>query len=138
MSLRRTFRSAARDALLASVDLPDLKHLSAWAKNIDRDALPAFTVSTPGEQSRFADKTTLERRATVVVQLMRAGGDDLEDGFDDDADAIEAAVWPALWEHAFLAELQVTEAKVSGEGEKRLSVLTLSFECMYYTDLPED
>lgn len=136
MSLRKTLRTAAKSAMVSAFSTAT--HLPAWAKSIDPDALPAYTITTATEQSGFADKDSLQRRADLVVQFMRAGGDAIEDQFDTDADAIEAAVWPALLGVAGLieAELTATEFRISGEGESRFAVLMLTFTCTYHTDLP--
>jgi len=139
VSARADFRAAARAAMAgAGGRLAGWTDLPAWADRVDTDALPAFTISTAIERSDMRDKDTLNRRADLVVQVARTGGDDVQDEFDLDADAIEAVVHPALWAvpAALLVELRETEFTIRGEGERRLAWLVLTFSCEYETDLP--
>lgn len=130
---RTTLRVAVRDGLAAAPALSGFTVLRAWGQNIDADALPALGVFIPRELVAVSDVSQQLRVPEIVVQVRRAGGDDLEDLLDADAAAIEPVV-EAILAAAGTGEhgLASTDIDISGEGKARVGKMNLMFRAGKY------
>lgn len=131
---RTDLRNAAWNALRVAVRMRDMVFIKAWAQGIDEETLPAWTVATPREQSGAAAKDTLRRDVMLSVIVKRTGGDDIEDQLDLDSAAIEAAVLPVILPLCLHAEIDQTDMKMQGQGERRVGVVEVRFACTLMTD----
>jgi hypothetical protein len=131
--LRTSLRVAVRDGLSGAAALSEFTVLRAWGQNIDTDALPALGVFIPRELIAGADVSQQLRVPEIVVQVRRAGGDDLEDLLDADAAAIEPVV-EAILAAAVSGEhgLASTDIDISGEGKSRVGKMNLMFRAGAY------
>lgn len=130
---RAEFRADVRTALLAAPRFAGFTLLSAWAQNIDAEALPVMAVATPREDKTLTGHTEAQRVTSVVVVIKRLGDDDLEDFLDDDSDAAEIAVLAALDGANQEAVLQSTETRLDGAGDRRVGTLTMTFRVTTWT-----
>lgn len=133
---RRAIRAAARAALAASAGLAGFTEISAWVQSVSVETLPAIGVAAPQERRDRTAQDIDQRDLTLVVVVKRAGAEDIEDVLDDDADAIEAALVPALRSPTRQVELSQTDIRVDGDGAQRVGTLTLSFIASYWVDDP--
>lgn len=133
---RQSIRAEARAALGASPHLAGFTEISAWAQSVDVGALPAWAVATPREVRDRVSQDRDQRDLTLAVVVKRVGASDIEDQMDVDADAIEAALVPALASNNRDCDLTQTETRVDGEGAKRVGTLTMAFAITYWVDDP--
>jgi hypothetical protein len=134
MTNRSEFRSIAKAALAADLRMQAIKQLSAWASNIAAEDLPVLGVVTP--QERISDNTfdTFERSTLLQVVVKRFGTDDMEDVLDEDAEAIEAAVFGALMAQGFNTRPEEVTITLNGEGEQRIGTVVVTFRVTYFKE----
>lgn len=131
---RSDLRAAARAALQQDARIGRMPMLKAWAQGVDEPTLPVVTVATPTEQSGRAAKDTVQRSVTLSVIVKRSGGETIEDELDLDAAAVEAAVLPAIAGLCADADIDRTEIRMQGDGERRIGIVDVRFACMIFTD----
>lgn len=133
---RKEIRQAARDALTVAPYFAGFTAISAWAQSVDVAALPALAVATPREGRNRDNQTVNQRDLTLALVIKRVGGTIIEDVLDDDADAAEAVIVPALRNDYRECELAISETRVDGDGAQRVGTLTMSFTVTYWVDDP--
>lgn len=131
---RQLVRAEAKAALVASAYLAGFTEISAWAQSVDVAALPAWAVATPREMRDRVAQTRDQRELTLAIVIKRVGAEDIEDQMDADADAIEAALMPALINDNRDCDLTQTETRVDGDGAQRVGTLTMAFTITYWVD----
>ncbi|WP_444668408.1 hypothetical protein [Cereibacter changlensis] len=124
---RAAFRALACAAIAADPRLQGLTQISAWAGNIDAEALPVFGVVTPQERVTPETLDSFERSTLLQVVLKRLGGDELEDRLDADADAIEPCVCLALLGAGYPCVPEDLTVTVNGDGAQRIGTLVMGF-----------
>lgn len=134
MNERSTFRRLAKAALTADARMQSVTQLSAWTGNISADSLPVLGVVTPQERVRDNTFETFERSALLQIVLKRLGADDLEDILDQDADAIEAAVFGALMAQGFNTRPEEVTITLNGEGEQRIGTVIVTLRVTYFKE----
>lgn len=137
-ALRKAARAALADAVdLAITAIPALagaRRISAWVQNIDPASLPAIGVATPAEERAVGAMNLDEVRVIGVVVVKRAGGDDLEDQLDDDAEALIGRLEAAMTAAGTDCDLRSSAMDVSGAGSPRIGTLTLTFDLALWAD----
>lgn len=134
---RAEYRAVTRDALSASERFQEFQEKSAWAQNIDPEALPIFGVATPRETSSREGGGTVHRVTTVLVALKRQGGDDLEDILDGDSLEVERILLGVLEPCSHIVALGATDTSINGEGSQRIGTLLMEFLVTRFTDAGE-
>ena len=132
--IRKTLRDDMFAAIAAHPRFAGMTPRRAWAYASDRARLPAYGVSTPVTPSAQVAKDITERRPTVTITLRRAGGDDLEDVLDEDAEYLELIGLTALGGEGFLvAEMTETRLSIDAQGDQRVGTLSLTFQATIHT-----
>lgn len=131
---RTALRGAAETALRKHSRIRRMTFIRAWASGVDEPTLPVVTVATPREQSGRGAKDTLQRSVTLSVIVKRAGNETIEAELDLDAEAIEVAVFPAIVPLCVDVELDQTEIRMEGTGERRIGLVEVRFACLFFTD----
>jgi hypothetical protein len=129
---RSEMRGAVRVALAALPGLTGVTIYRSWAQSIGGADLPAIGVATPRETVRGATGNTVDRQTDLVVQYIQAGGEDLDDHLDDISALIEPVVLEALADFE-LFEMTSTDVDISGDGERLVGRLSLTFTATRYT-----
>lgn len=135
MSLRKTYRKAVRDAFDAAPEFAGYTFKRVWVRGVSSSELPAWTVMTPDEDVRSETMDQERRTSEVTVVLKRAGGDDLDDVLDDDAELIERVMAEALGALDILdAQPTRIRPEMTGEGGETIGQVAVSFTCTALTD----
>ncbi|MFC5736941.1 hypothetical protein [Sinirhodobacter huangdaonensis] len=124
---RAEYRAAARAAMAADAALSGITQMTAWTERIDTMAMPLICVVTPSEKSRPSAHGQTERGTLLQVVLKRAGGTEIEDQLDLDADAIEAAVIGALMTRETECTTDEVTTVTSGDGSSRIGTVVVNF-----------
>jgi hypothetical protein len=137
MSLRPDLRAAARAAVavaLAGYTLPRKR-----PRKLDMSVLPWAMVTTPTERRRADEVDGTERRITLTVTLLRAGGTDPQDDIDADAVALEGPLLAALEAVAGVDHAEITgvETEEDVDSVTDLAILQMSAEVVAYGDRAE-
>lgn len=135
MNRRKLFRSLAAAALAADPRLSMLKRMSAWAGSINATELPVIGVVTPQERIQPETLEDFERSTLLQVVVKRVGGDDLEDTLDDDADAVESCICPAIMGAGFRCLPEDLTIVLNGDGEQRIGTLMCNFRVTWFRSL---
>lgn len=135
MSYRSLYRTAAIAALRAAPRTRPMAVLSAWAGNIDVDALPVMGVVTPQERSTPSTHGSFERVTMLQVVVKRAGGDDLEDILDADAAEIEPVIMMAVGSEDVQCLLEDLSIVVNAEGGQKIGTLIQTFRVTSWRSL---
>lgn len=135
MNPRRLFRSLALAAITADARLSILSQISAWAGNIDENALPVIGVVTPQERIQPEAFEDFERSTLLQVVIKRLGGDELEDTLDDDSDAVEVAICSALMAEKYRCVPEEVTVVLNGDGSRRIGTLMCSFRVTWFRAL---
>lgn len=135
MTTRAHFRNLARAALAADARMGAFTQLSAWTGNIDAKILPVLGVVTPQERITPETLQDFQRSTLLQVVVKRAGGDELEDLLDADADAVEAAICPALLGTSFHCVPEDLTIALNGDGERRIGTAVVGFRILWFRRL---
>ncbi|MEM1079224.1 MAG: hypothetical protein AAGI09_11900 [Pseudomonadota bacterium] len=134
MSLRKTYRKAVRDAFDAAPEFAGYAFKRVWVRGVSSSDLPAWTVLTPDEDISSTAKHLERRTSEVTVILKRAGGEDLDDVLDDDAELIERVMAEALGALDILdAQATRIRPEMTGEGGETIGQVAVSFTCTAIT-----
>ena len=125
-------------ALAADARIGAFTGVLAWARAVEEDELPAYTVFIPRDPSGLAAQDTMERRTVIEVLIKRKAAAEIEDDIDDDVTAIEAAVLPALLAEPYVLEADtgVAEFAQSGEGASLIAEARCTFTVTIHTVFP--
>lgn len=130
---QKQLRSDLRAAIAAHARFAGFDDNIGFPRDFDADGLPFFVVRTPRKQSSRAAYDVVDRTTLVTISLRRKGGDDLEDQFDDDEEAIEALVLPILEAAGLEAFHELTESEVLRAGGVRFGQVDLTFRVIHST-----
>lgn len=130
----RAQAAMALQAILPGTPLAGARVLSAWRQDLDSQSLPALGFATPSTRFEPASEDTTQSSTTLVLVVKRAGGDDLEDLLDDDAEAIGMPLVEALMQVDRGVELTSSAIDISGAGSPRIGTLTLTFDIIDWRD----
>lgn len=137
---RKTARADLKTVIDSLIDLggplAGAQIISAWAQNIDAKALPAVGVATPTEQRAPLSQDTDQATIAAVVVIKRAGGDDLEDILDDDAEALGPVIEAGLKTTTRDCAMTTSAVDINGTGSPRVGTLTLTFQLILFADRP--
>lgn len=128
MSLSRSaLRAAVRTAVSEAAALSDFTIVPGWGRQLSPDALPGLCVFTPREMKQRNGTHSYQRQTDLIVLVKRAGGDDLEDLLDLDAEAVEVAVLPVLLNLGSDAEAMSIDTEIPGNAEERVGTISITF-----------
>jgi hypothetical protein len=135
---RKIIRDLAKAALLGDADLAAMTHSDNQLRDVSADRLPMWTLYTRSQRSSDLDKEELRKDTELLILIRRAGGKDLQDVLDVDADKIEDLAFAAL--DASPAIFDVMPAQLafefSGDGSKRMGTAQISITCITHHDRP--
>jgi hypothetical protein len=134
--VRADLKTVIDGLIAAGQPLAGARVISAWAQNIDANALPAVGIATPSEQRAALSQETDQATITAVVVIKRRGGDDLEDDLDDDAEALIPAIEAGLKTTTRDCALTTSAVDINGAGSPRVGTLTLTFQMITFADRP--
>lgn len=136
MTFRADYRSAARAALAAVPRFAGMEVIRSWAGMIDDAALPVLGVVTASETLQPGSSGQFEHATLLQVVTKRRGGETIEDELDLDADAIVAAVQPALFtREAQCFPSDITFA-INGDGRQRTGTVVVTFRITSWRPAP--
>jgi hypothetical protein len=127
MSHAKELRDTSRAVLAGMARFSGFVPLRTWARDIDEAELPSWCVATPRVRQNKDAARKYSVEPDLEIQLRRAGGDSLEDDLDADADAIEAALLPALEAISEAPEMVLIETSFHNAGERRVGFLNMRF-----------
>ena len=136
MTWRSDYREVARDALEAAPRFSGIPIERSWAGNIDDDSLPILGVVTASEGVQPGSSGQFQRSTLLQVVIKRKGGEEIEDTLDDDAEAIEAAVFAALMTpgtQCFPADISFA---INGSGRMRTGTVVVGFRITSWRPAP--
>ncbi|MCE8421478.1 hypothetical protein LZ190_22990 [Rhodovulum sulfidophilum] len=137
MNGRIQMRQIARTALAADPRMGQLTHIGAWEARPDASQLPLLMVVTPLERATQATLAAFERSTVLQVGVKRLGSGDLEDLLDEDADAIERAVFLAFQRANINCLPEEVTVTINTEGENAIGTLISSFRVTWQRKLPQ-
>ena len=136
MHPRADIRAAIMAALAPLVPSPLAALQASRVYPFGADQFPAAAVFSPREPTQRLDVgSEIERQATFVILVTFSATEALEDEADALALAIEQAMGadPRLDRTALDSWLALTEIGLSGEGERQVAMLRLSYTVRYVT-----
>lgn len=136
MTYRADYRSIARAALAAVPRFSAVTILESWAGTIDVASLPVLGVVTPSETVAPGSSGQFERGTLLQIVLKRPGSETLEDEMDQDAEAIEAAVFAAIYTPSTQCFPTEISFNVNGDGRERIGTVLVTFRITSWRSAP--
>ncbi len=136
MNGRIQMRQIARAALAADPRMGLLTQIGAWEARPDASQLPLLMVVTPVERANQATISAFERSTVLQVGVKRLGGGELEDLLDEDADAIERAIYLAFRGANISCLPEEVTVTLNTDGENSIGTLISSFRIDWRRPIP--
>jgi hypothetical protein len=136
VSFRAGYLAAARAALSAAARFSGVTVLQSWAGTIDIESLPVIGVVIGSETIQPGSGGQFERSTLLQVILKRNGTTVVEDELDDDAAAIEAAVFPALHSRETQCFPADVAFSINGDGRERVGTVVVTFRITSWRPAP--
>lgn len=137
MNGRIQMRQIARTALAADPRMGRLTQIGAWEARPDASQMPLLMVVTPVERATQSTLAAFERSTVLQVGVKRIGSGDLEDLLDEDADAIEGAIYLAFHRANISCLPEEVTVTINTDGENAIGTLISSFRITWQRKLPQ-